>query len=77
MQVSRWGNSLAVRLPKAVVEALKLHEGDDVEIHVVGSRTFEISKSPSNDELLARLRKSRGRVPEDFRFDRMEAHERG
>ena len=77
MQVSRWGNSLAVRLPAAVVEALKLHEGDDIEIHVVGSRTFEISKSASKEELLARLRKFRGRMPEGFRFDRLEAPERG
>ena len=77
MQVSRWGNSLAVRLPAAVVDALELHEGDDIEIHVIGSRTFEISKSPSSDELLARFRKFRGRIPEGFRFDRLEAHERG
>jgi antitoxin MazE len=28
MQVSKWGNSLAVRLPAAVVEALGLKEGD-------------------------------------------------
>lgn len=77
MHVSRWGNSLAVRLPAAVVEALKLDEGDDIEIHIVGTRTFEISKSASNEELLARLRKFRGRMPEGFRFDRLEAHERG
>ena len=30
MQVSKWGNSLAVRLPAAVVEALKLKEGNAV-----------------------------------------------
>ena len=77
MQVSRWGNSLAVRLPAAVVEALKLHEGDDIEIHIVGSRTFEINKSANNEELLARLRKFRGRMPKGFRFDRLETHERG
>jgi len=77
MQVSKWGNSLAVRLPAAVVEALGLHEGDDIEIHIVGARAFEISKAPSNAALLARLRKYRGRLPEDFRFDRLEAHERG
>ena len=76
MQVSKWGNSLAVRLPAAVVEALELHEGDHIEVHVVGNRSFEISKSPSNKELLARLRKFRGRMPEGFRFDRLEAHER-
>jgi antitoxin MazE len=32
MQVAKWGDSLAIRLPAAVVEALKLKEGDDVEI---------------------------------------------
>jgi hypothetical protein len=30
MQVSKWGNSLAIRLPAAVVEALKLKEGDSI-----------------------------------------------
>jgi antitoxin MazE len=46
MQVSKWGNSLAVRLPAAVVEALGLKEGYDIEIHVSGAREFEISKAP-------------------------------
>ena len=76
MQISKWGNSLAVRLPAAVVEALELHEGDNIEVDIVGSRHLEISKSPSNKELLARLRKFRGRMPAGFRFDRLEAHER-
>ena len=76
MQISKWGNSLAVRLPAAVVEALELHEGGNIEVDIVGSRRFEISKSPSNKELLARLRKFRSRMPTGFRFDRLEAHER-
>ena len=73
MQVSKWGNSLAVRLPASVVEALTLKEGDEIEIHVVGARAFEIGKRPGKRELLARLRKFRGRLPPDFRFDRLEA----
>lgn len=77
MQVSRWGNSLAVRLPAAVVEALGLKEGDDVEIHVTGRRSLELAKKPGARELLARLKKFRGRLPADFRFDRLEANERG
>jgi antitoxin MazE len=76
MQVSRWGNSLAVRLPAAVVEALGLKEGDSIEIHAAGKRTFEIDKTPGARELLARLRKFRGRLPKDFKFDRLEANER-
>src|SRR5579862_85814 len=76
VQVSKWGNSLAVRLPAAVVEALGLKEGDNIEIQAAGKRTFEIDKSPGARELLAKLRKFRGRLPKDFKFDRLEANER-
>ena len=76
MQVSKWGNSLAVRIPAMVVEVLGLQEGDDIEIHVAGARSFEIDKSPDKAELIARLRKYRGRLPAGFRFERLEAHER-
>ena len=76
MKVAKWGNSLAVRLPAVVVEALDLKKGDDIEIAVAGARRFEIKKAPSPRELLARLRKYRGRLPADFKFDRLEAHAR-
>ena len=77
MRVAKWGNSLALRLPAAVVEALDLEEGDDIEIGVAGARSLEVRRKPGARELLARLRKYRGRLPADFRFDRLEAHERG
>ncbi len=76
MQIAKWGNSLAIRLPAAVVEALGLREGDDVTVHAVGKRVLEIEKTPSAETLLARLRKYRGRLPKDFKFDRLEANER-
>jgi antitoxin MazE len=75
MQVSKWGNSLAIRLPAVVVEALRLKDGDDVEIHVAGARAFEVKKTPGKHELLQRLRKFRGRLPADFVFDRNAVHE--
>ncbi|ACH84703.1 MULTISPECIES: AbrB/MazE/SpoVT family DNA-binding domain-containing protein [Acidithiobacillus] len=74
MQVSKWGNSLAVRIPTSVVEALGIKEGDDIEVEVVGERRFQIQRTPQAEELLARLRRYRGRLPADFRFDRLEAH---
>jgi len=77
MRVAKWGNSLAIRLPQAVVESLGLKEGDSVEVQVLGSRSFEIGKAPSARKLLARLRKFRGRLPAGFKFDRLEAHGRG
>ena len=57
MRVSKWGNSLAVRLPQAVVEALKLKEGDAIEITIAGTRRFEIARDRSREEALVRLRK--------------------
>ncbi|MDD2724657.1 MAG: AbrB/MazE/SpoVT family DNA-binding domain-containing protein [Methylovulum sp.] len=75
MQVAKWGNSLAVRLPVAVVEALGLKEGDDIEIQIAGERLFALAKKSDTAELLARLRQFRGRLPADFKFDRLEADE--
>jgi antitoxin MazE len=76
MQVAKWGNSLAVRLPAAVVDALKLKEGDEIEIHVAGARHFGVARKPGREDLLKRLRAFRGRLPADFRFDRDEANAR-
>ncbi len=76
MRVAKWGNSLAIRLPRAVVEVLALHEGDDITIRVEGERSFAVRRQPSPDDMLARLRKYRGTLPADFRFDRNTAHER-
>ncbi len=76
MQVSKWGNSLAVRLPKTVVEALKLKEGDDVEITIAGSRHFEVARDRRREDALKRLRALQRPLPPGFKFDRDEAHER-
>jgi len=75
MQVAKWGNSLAVRFPSSLVAALELKEGEEVELHLVGDRSFEVRKKASAPELLARLRQLRGRLPADFHFDRLEANE--
>jgi len=77
MQVAKWGNSLAVRLPATVVEALNLKPGDSIEIQITGERAFAIEKTPGARELLARLRQYRGRLPADFKFERTDANERG
>jgi antitoxin MazE len=76
MRVARWGNGLAVRLPAVVVEALGLKEGDEVDVHVLGARSFGVAKIAGARQLLARLRKYRGRLPASFKFDRLEAGER-
>lgn len=76
MQVAKWGNSLAVRLPAAIVEALGLNEGDDIELHVAGAREWAVARKPDRAALLNRLRSFRGRLPADFKFDRDETNAR-
>jgi antitoxin MazE len=76
MQVSKWGNSLAIRLPATVVNALNLNEGDDIEVIVADDRVFKIRKKPGKAVYLARLRKYRGKLPADFIFDRDDANAR-
>ena len=76
MQVARWGNSLALRLPVAVVKALDLKEGDDVIIDVASDRHLQVARKPAPAELLGRLKKYRGSLPADFRFDRIDANAR-
>ena len=77
MKVAKWGNSLAVRLPAVVVEALQLRDGDEIEIRVDDPRTLSVAKKPDIEEMLARVRKLRGAMPRDFKFNREELYERG
>lgn len=76
MRVAKWGNSLAVRLPDAVVKALKLKTGDEIEIVASGARRFEVGRDRSRERALERLRKLKKPLPKGFRFDRDEANAR-
>jgi antitoxin MazE len=76
MRVAKWGNSLAIRLPASVVEALELKEGDQVEVRLAGPRTFDINRDHSRDDALAWLRAAHWKLPSDWKFDRDEANAR-
>jgi len=76
MQVAKLSDSLAIRLPASLVQALKLCEGEDIDLHLVGARSFEVERRPDTAELLSRLRKLRGSLPTGFHFDRLEANSR-
>lgn len=76
MQVAKWGNSLAVRLPSAVVEALALKEGDRIEIRIAGDREFEVNRDRSAEKAIDRLRRLRRPLPPGFTFSRDDANER-
>jgi antitoxin MazE len=76
MQVSKWGNSLAIRLPISVVRALELREGDDIEVYIADDRVFQIKRKPGRDAVFERLRNFRGKLPADFKFNRNDANAR-
>jgi antitoxin MazE len=76
IRVAKWDNSLAIRLPASVVETLGLSEGDQVEVHVIGDRAFDIARDRSRERALARIRTFRKEVPPDWKFDREEANAR-
>jgi antitoxin MazE len=76
MKIAKWGNSLAVRLPRPVVEALDLKEGDEVEITAKAARTLEVTRDQTREEALARLKAMRKPLPLDYKFDREETNAR-
>jgi antitoxin MazE len=76
MQVSKWGNSLAIRLPAVIVEALKLKEGDEVDIRVAGTRAFDVALDRSRERALERIKALRKPLPPGWKFDRDEANAR-
>ena len=77
MQISKWGNSLGLRLPAGLVKALDLKPGVECEVVAAGEHGFTVRVQPAARERLQSLRRLRGRLPADFCFDREQAHERG
>jgi antitoxin MazE len=76
MRVSKWGNSLAIRIPAEVAAALELKEGDEVEVQVAGSRSFDLDRDKSRERALAHIRAARWKLPPGWKFDRDEANSR-
>ena len=56
MKITKWGNSLGIRLPLAVVKALGVKEGDQVDIRVSGERAFVVAREPRPTESPAAAR---------------------
>jgi antitoxin MazE len=77
MQVTKWGNSLGLRLPASLVKALELKPGVQCEVVAVGDRGFSVSVQPGLQDRLIGLRRLRRRLPAEIGFDREAAHERG
>ena len=57
-QMVKWGNSLAVRIPKAVVEKARLKEGDSLEVEAASEGLVELrraTKVPTLAQLLSQI----------------------
>jgi antitoxin MazE len=76
MQVSKWGNSLAVRLPKALVDKLGLKPGDELAVIDARQGQITVEKMDRRKAALERLASMNWELPADYKFDREEANER-
>lgn len=77
MQVSKWGNSLAIRIPAQVAEVLNLKEGDEIAVRVAGERVFQVERDAGRERMVERLRALSRPLPAGWSFSRDEANERG
>jgi antitoxin MazE len=75
MNVSKWGHSLAVRLPGKIVEALRLEPRASFDILESGSEDAA-EEAARRTRFLAAMEKIRWSAPEGYKFDRDEANER-
>ena len=76
MLISRWGNSLAVRLPRKLVKEMGLVEGDDLQVVAARKGVLEVEKVDRRAAFLEAMEQFHLSLPPDYRFDRDEANER-
>lgn len=75
MKFAKWGNSVAIRIPAAVVEELKISPDEKAQIRVTGENSFEIIRDRSRQEAMEKLRKLRFALPDDYVFNRDEIYD--
>jgi antitoxin MazE len=76
VRVAKWGNSLAVRLPKDLVKALSLKAGDQLEVVYATRERLAVARDERRRQALERLASMAITLPADYKFDREEANER-
>jgi antitoxin MazE len=74
MQIGKWGNSLAVRLPKDVVDRHNLKEGEFIDSRAFDRALRDIQMT--REQALERAKALRRPLPVDWKFDRDEANAR-
>ncbi len=77
MQIGKWGNSLAVRLPRELIERFGLKEGDALDADAI-AKALEVSNAAAvkarREAALDEIRKRAFPLPADYKFDREEAN---
>lgn len=76
MKISKWGNSLAVRIPKGIAEKAGFEEGDDIELFEQNGRLTIRKKKDREAALRAFLDRPKLDFGKDFKWDREEANRR-
>ncbi len=76
MRVSKWGNSLAVRLPKSLVDDLGLKSGDELEVVSAKSNGIVVARDERRERAVERMRQRALSFPDGYSFDRDEANSR-
>ncbi len=56
-QMAKWGNSLAVRIPKEIAREARLQEGDTVEVKAAKGKVevSRVERIPTLEELVAQI----------------------
>ncbi len=76
MLVSRWGNSLGVRLPRALVNDLGIKPGDELDVVAAAPTRIVVAKDERRAHAVDRMRARALPWPEGYAFDRDEANTR-
>ncbi|MYE84005.1 MAG: AbrB/MazE/SpoVT family DNA-binding domain-containing protein [Gammaproteobacteria bacterium] len=76
MLVAKWGNSLAVRLPRQLVDKFGLKAGDELEVVSASARRIVLARDQRKELAVERMRVRALPIPDDYRFDRDAANAR-
>lgn len=77
LQIGKWGNSLAVRLPRELIDRFDLKEGDAIDAEVIAKALEESNVAAvkaRKQAALEEIRKRQFPLPPDWKFDREEAN---
>ena len=74
MRVCKWGNSLVVRLPNALVEELGLEPGDELEVVSAVPTWIAFARDERRARAVERMSARAWTLPDGYTFVRNEAN---